>query len=123
MNRLNITPHLDKADRNRDFVKRYLLSLLAKYPDWVSIVAFYSALHYVDAFLADRSLHWEHHSERNRDVSSLMREIEVEYLNLYDLGRKSRYGSISEMPSADEVRAAVEIDLPKIEDFVKSHLM
>jgi len=51
-----------------------------------------------------------------------MQEIESEYLNLYDLGRNSRYGSLGDMPDTDEAKQAVEIDLPRIEEFVKSRL-
>jgi len=120
---LQVNQHLQKADRNRDFVIKCLLSLVEIYPDWVSVVAFYSALHYVDAFLAIHGLHWDNHQERNRDVSLLMPEIQNEYLNLYDLGRNSRYGRIEDMPSVDDVKQALNIDLPRIEDFVKSRIM
>ena len=43
-------------------------------------------------------------------------------MNLYDLGRNSCYGKLSDMPSIDEAKQAVEIDLRKIEDYVKSRL-
>jgi hypothetical protein len=99
------------------------MNFIEEYPDWVSIVTFYSALHYVEALLAAHGLHREHHEERNRDVSSLMPEIESEYLNLYDLGKTSRYYSMSDMPTAVQVKDAVSIDLPKIEEFVRSQLV
>jgi hypothetical protein len=119
---LHVKQHLEKADRNRDFIKKHLFSFLENYPDWVSIVSFYCALHYVDALLATHGLHWIHHEERNRDVSLLMPEIQNEYLNLYDLGRNSRYGDLEDMPSVDEAKQAANIDLLKIEEFVKSRL-
>lgn len=119
---MHVKQHLQKADRNRDFVIKYLLNHVKEYPDWVSVVTFYSALHYVDALFAKQGLHREHHLERNRDVSLLMSEIENEFLNLYDLGRISRYESISEMPSAAEASEAANTDLPRIEEFVKSRL-
>jgi hypothetical protein len=117
-----VNQHLEKADRNRDFITKCLLNLVEDYPDWVSVVAFYSALHYVDALLAIHNLHRNHHEERNRDVSLTMQEIQNEYLNLYDLGRNSRYGRVSDMPSVDEAKQALNIDLPRIEDFVKSRI-
>ena len=68
------------------------------------------------------SIHRIHHEERNQDVCTLMGDIEKEYLNLYDLGKNSRYYSLGDMPTTDEVTTAVQLDLPKIEDYVKSHL-
>jgi hypothetical protein len=119
---VNATQHLEKADRNKDFLSTSLLNFVDRYPDWVSVVAFYSALHYVEAIFATHGLHYEHHEDRNRQVSLLLQEIENEYLNLYDLGRNSRYGSIGDIPSEDEARQAANIDLSEIEEFVKSRL-
>ncbi len=113
---------MQKADRNKRFVQESLSNFVDSYPDWVSVVAFYSALHYVEAMLATYGLHYEHHPERNRQVSLLFQEIENEYLNLYDFARNSRYGKIGDAPSEDEARQAVNIDLPTIEEFVRSHL-
>jgi hypothetical protein len=119
---LDVTQHIDKADRNKDFLNKYLLAFLGQYQDWVSVVGFYSALHYVEALLAEHGIHRIHHQERNTDVSTLMEEIENEYLNLYDLGRNSRYGSLTDIPSVDDVASAVKIDLPRIEEYIKSRL-
>lgn len=119
---MNTAQHIQKADRNRDFLLESLLDFVDIYPDWVSVVGFYSALHYVEAILATYGLHYEHHSDRNRQVSSLLQEIENEYLNLYDLARNSRYGRIDDAPSEDEARDAVNIDLHTIEEFVRSRL-
>lgn len=98
------------------------MNQIADFPDWVSVVAFYSALHYVEAYLAMMGIHRIHHEERNRDVSMLMQDIENEYLNLYDLSRNSRYQSIGDMPSVAEARESVNSDLTRIEDFVRSHI-
>lgn len=95
---------------------------MEEYPDWVSIVSFYSGLHYVDSYLALHDLHWKHHEERNREVASLMSEVQNYYLNLYDLGRNSRYGRVEDMPTVDEAKQALNIDLQKIEEFVKSRI-
>ena len=51
-----------------------------------------------------------------------MQEIGNEYLNLYDLGKNSRYSGFVDMPSINEAKQAVETDLSRIEDFVKSRI-
>jgi hypothetical protein len=100
-----------------------MLAFVDQYQDWVSVVGFYSALHYVDAYLIARhGIHRIHHEERNTDVSTLMEDIKTAYLNLYDLGKNSRYGSLEDMPSVDDVTSAVNFDLPRIEEFVRSRL-
>lgn len=119
---MNTSQHVQKADWNRNFLSSSLWSLVDRYPDWVSTVAFYSALHYVDAIFARHGLHFEHHQERNTQVSMLFQEIENEYLNLYDLSRNSRYGRVEDAPSEDEARQAVNTDLRAIEQFVRSRL-
>lgn len=119
---MNTAQHIQKAERNQRFVTETLMSFLHNYPDWVSVVAFYSALHYVEAILATYNLHFEHHVERNRQVSLLLQDIESEYLNLYDLARNARYGRIGDAPSEGDAEQAVNTDLPTIEEFVRSRL-
>jgi len=47
----NEQSHLDLAKRNETFLQSINSST---FPDWVVTVAFYAALHYIDAFLARR---------------------------------------------------------------------
>lgn len=119
---MNTAQHIQKAERNQRFVSESLMDFLGNYPDWVSVVAFYSALHYVEAILATHNLHYKHHEDRNRQVSLLLQEIENQYLNLYDLAKNARYGRIGDAPSEDEAGQAVNTDLPAIEEFVRSRL-
>jgi len=124
---IKISPraHLRKARRNGDFARSYL-DLADEFPDWVSTIAFYSALHFVDAYLAkEYGLHYQNHEERNIAVSNihpLSQEISLEYLRLYELGLNSRYGSIEDNPEPGEARDAVNRELARIEEWVLSHL-
>lgn len=124
MFRLSPQAHLKKAEHNKNFVINRLMALADKFPDWVSTVAFYSALHFVDAYLVRKhNLHHEDHEERNRDVDIHLHEIALEYKRLYELGLNSRYGSIKDHPKPEEAKDAVSIELAKIEQFVKSRIM
>jgi hypothetical protein len=69
------------------------LSLLDDYDadhwDWVAILAFYAALHWLDASFADGGLHPSNHRQRNRAVQGL--PIWDEYHELYSVSRIARY--------------------------------
>jgi hypothetical protein len=54
--------HLTKAQRNDALAA--VLEAKTKYYDWAATVMFYSALHYVDAVLADDLIHPERHTSR-----------------------------------------------------------
>lgn len=119
---LNTKEHLEKAERNKTIVVNHLISLVDKFPDWVSIGAFYSALHFVEALFAIHSKHFENHEERHTNVSVLMPDISSKYLRLYDLGFNSRYLSVAQMPNSSEARDLVDIELTEVENYVKEHL-
>ena len=88
----NRDQHLRQAGTNA----RLLADLQLRgidYPDWVIVVAFYTALHAVDGHLDSRGVHPKKHSERNsevaRDVS--LRAVSPDYLRLYWESRRARY--------------------------------
>jgi len=57
--------------------------------DWIVVVAFYAALHWVDAYLAVLGNHPQNHRERNLIVTLL--PIAFEYSLLYSTSRRARY--------------------------------
>ena len=120
---LSVKNCLRKARRNKTFVLRYLVQIIDKIPDWVSVVAFYSALHFVDAhLLKHHGIQREHHEERERDVADHMSEIYPAYKRLFELGFRSRYLRIEDNPTPDEARSAIKYDLPDIESYVMQHM-
>lgn len=120
---MNVDQHLAKAERNKSFLMRYLLQILDKCPDWASVVAFYCALHFVEAFLRKcHSINFEYHEERHRYMSQHLPEIFNEYYRLFDLGFTSRYKSINDAPTAEEVKSAIDFELSRVEEFVRERL-
>lgn len=111
--------HLEKAVRNRDILFKYLLNLIDRCPEWVTVVAFYSALHFVDAYFAKLGLYYQNHEERNSEVSESLPEIFSAYYRLYDLGFYSRYGSVKDNPTLGDANDAVQEDLPKVVNFIQ----
>ena len=121
---MNVNPHLLKAKRNKKFLLEHLMKILDNCPDWVSIVAFYSALHFIEAFLKKNyGLDFGHHEERHVFMSNnVPRKIFSAYYRLYDLGFNSRYKSIKDAPTCDEADSAVRFDLANVENFVMSRI-
>lgn len=111
---------IKKAKRNRGFLNEELYGIVKRYPDWVTVVAFYSALHFVDAYLISKhGLQFEHHTERDRAVALLMGEIYAAYHRLYDLSFRSRYMRVEDNPTPEEAESAVKFELPRVQEFVE----
>jgi hypothetical protein len=100
------------------------MSILDNCPDWASVVAFYSGLHFMEAFLKKQyGIDFEHHEERHRFMSqNLPREVFSAYYRLYDLSFTSRYKSVDDSPTVDEAKSAIDFDLADIEHFVMSSI-
>ena len=115
---LTVTDCVRKAIRNKAFLKR-LLEFLDSHPDWIAIVAFYSALHFVDAcLLKEHNIRKIHHEEREREVSLHLPEIYPSYKRLFDLGFRARYMKIEDAPSVEEAKSAIEYELSAVESHV-----
>jgi len=120
---LNVGECIEKAHNNKDFVLDKLMGVIDSHPDWVSIVAFYSALHFVNAHrLKHHSIQREHHEERETEVSTHMPEIYVSYKRLFDMGFRARYMSVQDNPTPEEAESAIKYELTDIENFVMERL-
>lgn len=99
--------HISRAERNYEAC----LYMKPEFPEWAGVALFYSALHYVDAALAnEQHLNKDERNPRkhvgfergargrNQIVQSEYRAIATEYNSLYDMSRRSRYdlGRLSE---------------------------
>ena len=111
--------HLRVARRNRDLA-RALLAQNSLAPDpweWVAVIVFYAAVHYVNAYLWER-YHVEpaNHAERTYGVHQdpAINACEDEYDRLRDQGFIARYDErlgVSEL----EARSLLEVDLRAVE--------
>lgn len=120
---MDFRKHIQKAEHNKTFLTNELWGKVENYPDWVTVVTFYSALHFVEALMAAlHDLHFVIHEDRNKQVRILHSQIFPEFYRLYDLGNSSRYHSIEDMPTRNEATELVEYALPKIENYVKTHI-
>lgn len=83
--------HLSKAFNNEIFLNTFDLNK-TKHLDWAITVMFYSALHYVDAYLATKNiLKVEGHPERRRHVERYLTPLSKSYNRLNEIGEDARY--------------------------------
>lgn len=61
--------------------------------DWAIVMLFYSALHYVDAYLAGKQAHPVDHKHRDDEIerNGAISDIFGDYRRLKDLSRAARY--------------------------------
>ena len=95
-------------------------SLLPDSPSWAVVVAFYSALHWIDAYLASaQSIHPKSHTERELCVRRTeLRQVYDSYRLLNDRSRDARYDL--RVFSADEARSLISIELSRIRAYVQT---
>jgi hypothetical protein len=85
------TDHISLANRNHDFLLRLLAD--GAFPDWVATVAFYKAVHVVEAvFASDRGAHSTSHADReDRLKTPKYKAIFKDYTHLFTASRVARY--------------------------------
>lgn len=91
-NASDLKDHLEKAESNQRFLNSFDLYRTG-FLDWAIVAIFYTALHYVDAYLASKG-HVEiagGHQERNSLVREQLSSIESQYMTLYWASRNARY--------------------------------
>lgn len=120
---LNVKDCLKKGRSNKAFILQNSIKIIDEFPDWVAVVAFYSALHFVDAhLLKHHAIQREHHDEREKDVATHLVEIYPAYKRLFELGFRSRYLRVEDNPTPEEAKNAIEYELPEIENYVMQRM-
>jgi hypothetical protein len=84
--------HLTRAKENEEFARTLDLSQTLQV-DWAVTMLFYSALHYVDAFLAGKHKHPRDHEARDSEVENngSLTDIYRDYRTLKDKSEAARY--------------------------------
>ena len=118
-----ITPEqfLSKAQKNSRFTRELQVSNIQS-PEWVVVGAFYSAIHYVNAYLAKINPKFVPHDHKNRKffVTTVkeLKPISRSYLRLSDKAREARYTMVSFPLKFSQKR--IDDDLTPIENHVRS---
>ena len=99
--------HLDQAARNEEFANA-ISGLDTRFTEWEVTALFYSALHYVSAFLAIQGYDAKNHHER-RNLIAQHTNVSYEYDNLLQHSMDARYEMKKFTPE--------EVDLLRADDF------
>ena len=78
--------HIAQARRNAALIP-------VQDPDWTIVVAFYAALHLIEAYWAESGVHLQNHRARNDAIRtvSVFSAVQRRYLTLYEKSRTARY--------------------------------
>ena len=83
--------HLAKADANRALLES--VAVARSSPEWAITIAFYQAVHVVEAWAALRSQHHRSHRRRSETVNRELSPISEDYAELYEASRTARYAA------------------------------
>lgn len=98
-----LNQRLPLAESNERFAESIAV-LPTRFPDWEITALFYSALHYVDAFLSTQDIHPRSHDRRIVSIRHYTGTWE-DYRDLYTLSLDTRYNMVSFTPAyADGVK-------------------
>lgn len=117
--------HLDLAERNRDLARALLSpaisgSLQPSPYEWIAVIAFYSAVHYVSAYLWERHREViDEHPRRSARVRTegILRRCASQYGRLANAGWNARYTRGFQLSRHDAERL-VNFDLANVESVV-----
>jgi len=109
--------HLQKAESNQTFLE----TISDQFADWLAIVAFYKAVHLVEAMFARDGDPSHSHVDRNRRLKQRHPEIWLQFRPLYDASKWLRYTdrSISPQRIREEL---VGKRLRTVESLIRSRL-
>jgi uncharacterized protein (UPF0332 family) len=85
--------HIDQANRNRAHAMRLLNEWGSDRAalEWAVTAAFYSAVHCIEAFLAEFGIHSNDHRDRAFHIRGAPDDLYIAYSSLYDASRRTRY--------------------------------
>jgi hypothetical protein len=106
--------HIRRAEEN-EAAYEYLRDA-GRLPRWRIVILFYSALQYVDAWLARKGLHPTTHWERLRlvDQDPELTDVFPEYEELKDRSEDARYGMVEFPPGFPENLAGNEFRVVRV---------
>jgi len=105
--------HLTQVRHNIDILNSFCSGAVpyptTVYPDWAVTVAFYTAVHLVEARLAQYHTHSTNHAQRDNEIRRRFRPIWHNYNRLQNNSRGARYDFMH--PTLDLLRRLINEDL------------
>jgi hypothetical protein len=110
--------YLDAADRNltiaRSLLDHFTVEVEPIHDDWVITITFYSAVHFVNAYLFESSdLQPDSHAARDRLIRNdpILFGIGDEYRSLKNLSQRARYSPLAVFPPHAVQQAFDQLDV------------
>lgn len=122
------SPHIEKANRNKLFLKEIESFHKARYYGWESTVCFYCAVHYIEEFLNKKENDWSgSHTGREMKLKKLsegkyqkdkeFNEMFSAFNALKGISESHRYFCL---PDSQTKAACAKVNMSIVEAFVKS---
>ena len=113
--------HIKKALHNEEFAKS-LNPETTPFRDWIAVGAFYSAVHFLEAFFATQNRHSDGHHIRDAMLLefAVTQEIAPQFNELKQLGFKARY--LSDPFTPGEIKNQVLPALAEIKERIMGFL-
>ena len=88
--------HIDQAERNESCFQSMSGLNPRQFTDWEVITLFYSALHYVEAYLARNGIDHPHSKKHAHRETEMLKHADLDvivmnYLSLHDYSQNARY--------------------------------
>jgi|GEM_PF-438932 hypothetical protein len=108
--------HIRHAEHNEEFFKTFDLET-TNFCDWAAIALFYSALHYLEYYLATIPYHPRGHGDRDRAFErfSKLKPIYDDYRTLKDTSEGSRYSA--RIPRPTDVQDLYKEEFTRIKEY------
>ncbi len=116
--------HLKQAHHNEEFLE-YLRENISIYADWYTICIYYTALHYIEAYLDILFQHPTNNFERDRDIKQYLdKSTRKKFRLLKDVSENARYNIIDiNVEGIDkEFEPALEFIKNNINELINSHM-
>jgi hypothetical protein len=120
--------HIQTAERNRliasSLLDTEIASIQSSPHEWVAVIAFYAAVHHVNAYLWEaRRYAPPDHRNRNHVIEGdpVLRRFRDANARLFATGFRSRYVPAFRLPEQD-ARDLIDVDLEAVRETVRSAL-
>jgi hypothetical protein len=119
----SFSEHLNQAKRNKEFLGEIPADVKTRYPEWVIIVHFYTAVHYIEAILDKlHNAHSKDHQDRFKLImrfSSFTKDFQLNYDELYNFSIIARYLSKGTQTITTTEARQAEASFKFIENFTR----
>lgn len=105
--------HKEKAERNRRTLDHLIAS--GGNPEWIAVVAFYTALHLVERLAARENLHHSKHPDRLDYLTrhKQHRALHPHFQAIFDASLVARYGTVNQFAKAYPATTVVDVLINK----------